>query len=131
MAMGFCPASLVRSRCWKDFFVFVLFLVSPLRFYIIAVKNRHIQRLYIHGELGEPQGEPCRSECRVAPSRLKIFLELGLEMLYLEKIVEDSGKRFCDETPSCFVNACMCLNGSGHFVNCQLEMMIGKLELHD
>ena len=68
MAMGFCPASLVRSRCWKDFFVFVLFLVSPLRFYIIAVKTRHIQRLYIHGELGEPQGEPCRSECRIAPS---------------------------------------------------------------
>ena len=67
MAMGFCPASLVRPWCRKDFFVSVLSLVSPLRF--ILLKDSTSQRLYIHGVLGEPQGEPCRSECIMAPSR--------------------------------------------------------------
>ena len=67
MAVGFFLASLVRSWCRKDFFVFVLFLF-PLCDYIL-LKTRQYQRLYIHGVLGEPQGEPCRSEYMIAPSR--------------------------------------------------------------
>ena len=46
-------------------------------------------------------------------------------MLYLAKI------KFCDETAVVSSIACMRLTGSGNFVNCQFEMMIGKLDMHD